>query len=110
MKLTNYNEHPQDNRYMVYDYVNLEHADYFQSLLEARKVEFERFLDDESEQPRILFGVHKRFKKDANQSNFLTHAEFRNPMIKSRWWAWILLLVTFAIISLAVIGYFKSRS
>ncbi|MFK7807192.1 MAG: hypothetical protein AB8F74_05245 [Saprospiraceae bacterium] len=108
VRFTNYFEHPSDNRYMVYVYYLKTHADHFQNLLQDRDVVFERYLDPESERQRILFGVSKRYLKDANQCNFLTHAEFRKPFIKNRLLGVTLVVVTLAIIALSIVGYIKS--
>lgn len=94
---------------MVYEYHKKTHADYFQQLLEDRNVEFERYLDTESEQQRILFGIEKRYQRESNKSNYLTHAKFRRPFIKSKFWGFLLVLVTFLIIALAVVGYIMTR-
>ena len=109
MRLTNYFEHTANTSYMVYVFYKKTHADHFQKLLEDRHVEFERYLDTDSEQQKILFGVSKRWQKEANNSNFLTHAEFRKPMIKSRLLGVLLIVVTLAFIAVAIIGYFKSQ-
>jgi hypothetical protein len=92
---------------MVYQFYYSEHADAFEEMLNERKIKFERFHDEEGEAPRILFGVHKTHLKSANNANFLVHARFRKPFISNKWLKYLLLVVTFGAILLALIGYFK---
>lgn len=109
MNITNYSEHPADNRYMVFHFLIEEHADHFQVLLEERDVTFERFLDEESEPSKILFGVSKRFNKQAVHCNYLTYAKYRKPMITNVVFKYTLLLFTFVAVLLALIGYYLSN-
>ena len=109
VRITNYFEHPENSRYMVYSFFLEEHADYFQSLLEDRQVPFERHLETEGKRDQILFGVEKRFLKESNRCNFLTHAHFRSPLIKSKWLGLIMIVITFSVVLLALIGYLKTR-
>ena len=107
MRIVNYYDHEGDNRYVVYEYHKVEHADYFQELLESKNVVFERHMDEEKD--RILFGVSKRFRKDSSYCNNMTHARFRKPFIKNSILKYALLVLTFGAITLGIIGYFKSR-
>lgn len=109
MKLVNYYDHEADNRYVVFEFVSAEHADYFEQLLSDGNVDFERFLDDESNPPQTLFGVKKSYKDQALKMNFLVHAKYRRPFIKSTFLKWTLLIVTGAFLALAIIGYIKSH-
>lgn len=93
----------------MYEFFHEEHADYFQALLEDRHVEFERHLDEDGSRPITLFGIHKRFRKDSDSCNYLTHAKFRNPMIANKMWRWGLVLFGIGIVLFALIGYLKSQ-
>lgn len=99
--LTNYREYEYDNRYMIYEFVSDEHADYFQSLLEEREVIYERHLEEE----KILFGVDKRFQNQSDKCNFLTHGEFRKPMIENKAARLILVIGTLLMVLLGIISY-----
>ena len=94
---------------MVYEFFRKTHADFFQKLLEERHVEFERFLDTESEQQRILFGIEKRYLKESNKSNYLTHAEFRNPFIRNKFLGIVMVIITLAVIAFAIFGYLSTK-
>ena len=86
LRFTNFYEHHEDTRFMVYEFFQNEHADYFEALLKDRKVDFERFLDDSNARKVILFGIDKRYMDKRDQSNYLTHAHFRNHILQNRWW------------------------
>ena len=109
MRLVNYHEHEADNRYMVFIFHENEHADYFALLLKDGSVDFERFFDDESDPPQTLFGVKKSYLDYALKMNYLVHAKYRRPFIKSTFLKWTLLIVTGSFLALAVIGYIKSH-
>ena len=93
---------------MVYEFYVTERADYFESMLVDRHVEFERYLDQDSGSNRVLFGVHKRYLKDSNDCNFRTHAHFRTRTIPGKWAGWVLIIVMLSLIILGVIGWVKS--
>ena len=109
LKFTNFYVHESDERYIVYEFGIEERADYFESLLKDREVIYERHLETESDQPIILFGIHKRYRQESDRCNYLTNAKFRGPLIPNLFARYALLIVTFGLILLAIIGYFVSR-
>ena len=109
LRFTNFYEHRSDSRYMVYEFFHLNHADYFEKMLVDRHVVYERHFDEEESPPLTLFGIEKRYVDVADNCNYLTHAKFRKPLIKSGILRWLLILVMGAMITLALVGYFKSR-
>lgn len=108
MRFTNYFDHPADNRYTVYQYHLTEHADYFEELLRDRDVPFERFLDTESGDPKILFGIKKTFYSEAMYCNNMCHAKYRKPFIPVKWLRYALLIFVFGMIGLAIWGFIRS--
>lgn len=105
MRLTNYYEHPGDNRYYVFRYDVDGFADEFETLLKEQAVEYERYHDTESEPPSILFGVHRSFLKQAMWCNNIVYGRHRKPFIPNAFFRWALIVVTAAMIALAVVGY-----
>ncbi len=110
MNLTNYYDFPGDNRYTVFRFTETEHADYFESLLIEAEIVFERHIDSDSDYEKILFGISKRFGKEALRCNFLTHAKYRSPFIPNRIFKYTLVILTLAIIILGILGYINSNS
>lgn len=107
LRITNYFVHPGDTRYMVFVFKQDIYADYFEDLLEEENITYERHLDEE--ETEILFGVHKRFQRKALNANFLTHAKFRKPFINNGLVKYLLLIITFGVIILAIVGYFRTQ-
>ncbi|MDG1260436.1 MAG: hypothetical protein P8H59_11630 [Flavobacteriales bacterium] len=109
MRLTNNYEHAGDNRYMVYEFYLDEHADEFQAMLEEKNIVFQRFKDEDQEDPPTLFGIEKTYLKEATWCNNMIHSKYRKPMIPNAIMRWGLLIITAVLISLAVIGYLKTK-
>lgn len=109
IRFTNNYEHQSDSRYMVYEFFHLEHADHFEQMLIDRQVEFERHFDEEESPPITLFGIQKRYVDLADKCNYLTHAKYRKPLIRNSGLKWLMLIVVGSMITIALIGYFKSR-
>ena len=104
MRWTNWYTHPGDNRYRVFTFGKLEHADEFAADLDDAGIEHERHLEGEEH----LFGLHRRDFKPALRLNNLLHARHRTAFISNRIFRWGLLLFTAAAVAIAVIGYFLS--
>lgn len=106
MNITNFDDHPGDNRYYVFKYRLDEHADEFATLLQEKNVVYERFYDEDNDM--TLFGIAKTFSKEAIWCNNIVHGRHRKPFISIGILRWALLIVTAGMILLALIGYFKS--
>ena len=105
MKLTNYYIHPNDNRYLVFEFAEKSYADHFENLLKNGDCWFERHQEDDV----VFFGVEKSKSKEVMNMNFRTYGHFRNPMITNGWYKYLLLIITFIFIIFALVGYYKSR-
>lgn len=108
MRLTNYYEHPGDNRYYVFEFPTDDYANEFEALLVSRKVAFERHFDAEASR-NVLFGIHRDFFKDALWCNNILYAKHRKPFISNSVFRWFVLLFTAGLITLAIVGYLKTR-
>lgn len=110
MKLANYYLHPGDNRYLVFEFAEDTHADYFAALLEAQKIVYERHDADRDATGYIMFGVHKDHQREVLKANFMTHGHFRKPLLPRRWMSYLLVGFTLLMTILALIGYYKRLS
>lgn len=108
MRLTNYYEHPADNRYWVFRFTDAMYASEFEALLLEREVIFEKFSEGEGDDLEVLYGIERRFFKDAMWSNHMVYARHRKPFIPNAAFKWFMLLFTASAIALAIIGYLKS--
>ncbi len=109
MRLTNYYEHPADNRYYVFRFAEGEYADEFEAMLNESKIRYERYRDTDGPSPVILFGVHKSLFKEALRCNYLIYGKHREPFISHPLLRWALLIVTAGMIALAVAGYLLKK-
>lgn len=107
MRWTNYFEHPGDNRYYVFSFADESEAESFRSRLEARGIAFEAHHDAEEREP-YLFGVHRRFFREALHENHLVKAATRTKFIPVAGLRWLLLVGTAAAVGLAVLGFFRT--
>lgn len=100
MRWTNYFIHPGDNRYYVFTFREKEHADAFQSQLDAAAIEYEPHEED----GQRLFGIHRNHFTQALRCNHLVHARYRTKFIPVRGLRYALLIGTGAVLMLAIIG------
>ena len=107
MKLTNYYEHPSDNRYLVFEFRSEEKAVHFENQLTEASIPFEKHIERDQD-VLIFYGVSKQFDKSSMRANFITHGAFRKPLINNRLAKYALLLFTLFMVILAIIGYLKS--
>jgi hypothetical protein len=103
-RLVNYQEHPSNNTYMVFNFSHMEKADYFESLLVENEIVFEKHLDDEREDPVVYYGVKKNRFKEVSRLNFMASAKFRKPMIQNRYVGYAFLIFMISLITLAIIS------
>ena len=102
MRWTNYFLHPGDNRYYVFTFREEEHAERFGIALEKDGIPFER---NEKE-----FGVPRTHFNKALRHNHLLHADIRKPFIENKGLRWTMLIVTGAMLLLAIVGAFSSKA
>lgn len=108
MRLTNYYEHPGDNRYYVFEFATDELANEFEQYLQQRQVIFERHFDEEASK-NFMFGVSRDRLRDAMWCNNMVYAKHRQPFISNTFFKWSILLITGTFIALAIIGYLKTH-
>lgn len=96
MRWTNYFIHPADNRYYVFTFRQEEHAQRFEFALKSDEIPFER---NERE-----FGVPRTHFNEALRHNHLLYADIRKPFIENKGLRWAMLIVTGAMLLLAIVG------
>ena len=107
--LTNYRDHPENKDYKVFFFYNFEQGDYFKQLLENEPLEYELFIEEESK-PIMLFGIRKRYFKQALDLNSLSYARFKKPFIGNKLIRFAVLGFTIVALAIAIIGYFLSQN
>ncbi len=121
--LVNYKDHPTDNRYKVFNFNTKVEADYFEQLLNEKKIWFEK--DEEKVEDKAvinlipsegktinmyLFAIKQRDFEKVQRINYLVSAKFRQPTIKNKYLRVGLLIFLFFVLIIGVIGYLKSKS
>lgn len=108
MQFSNYNQHPTNSNYVVFTYSNKEMSDYFRELLAEKNISFEYEEDLKSNTIQYYIGVKTADEKIAVRLNFLAFGKFRKPFIQSKIGKSILLIFFLSLLSIALVGYFKS--
>ena len=108
MRLVNWYTHPADNRYFVFEFKDAEMAGEFASDLAEAGIDAERGEREEAGGGVALFGVHRSQFKAALRVNHLLHGRHRRPFIAHRGLRWTMLLLTGAVLALALMGWMQS--
>lgn len=103
--LVNYVRHPENKDYIVFRFPDKERADSFQIALEEQSIWFER--DSEMKRTRLfhLIGIHKNDFKKVEKLNYLVEAKHKKKLISFAPLRYIILLISFAAMTLAIMGY-----
>ena len=99
----NYRKHPSDNKYTVFFFTTPEEGLYFEERLDEEAVVFEKDSEDTGEQVYYLYVIKNNYFKQALNANFLTKAKFRKPFLPKIVGV-LLVLITFGLIVMAIIG------
>ena len=102
MRWTNYFLHPSDNRFYVFTFREEEHAKRFELALIEDNIPYER---NEKE-----FGVPRTHFNEALRHNHLLHADIRKPFIENKGLRFTMLIITGAMLLLAIVGAFSSKA
>lgn len=111
MRLTNWYTHPVDNRYHVFEFRDAQLAEEFEGDLIREGIEFEKAPIEAAQHGEgvvLQFGVHRTAFKEALRVNHLLHGRHRRPFIAHVGLRWLMLLVTAAMVVLALVGWMRS--
>lgn len=98
LRLTNFEDHPTDHRYMVFRFPTSQMAGEFMDGLTMKAIPFEA---DDSGGPPFLIGVKKQFRERAVEVDYIVLGRHRQPFISDPVFRWfILIFVALAIILL----------
>lgn len=119
--LVNYKEHPVDNRYKVFNFNTKAEADYFEQLLNEKKITYEKDQEKVEDKAVInlvpsegkmmtmfLFAVNQRDFDKAQKANYLVSAKYRQPTIKNKYLRIGLLVFFFIVLTLGIVSYMMS--
>ena len=104
IRLQNFYDHPTQKQYTVFQFHRMEMADFFEAQLQTAGIEYEKATEDGLPR-KFLFGVHKRNIQEARTINNLTMGKFRSKFIPNRYFRIFMLLLTFTVITLGLLGF-----
>lgn len=109
LRIRNYNIHPENKKYWVFFFSDIDMAKYFEGLLTESNIEFEK---DESEDlvKRVLYGIHKRDMEQALELNNIAIGKFRKPFIVDPTLRYVIIFISVAVVILSIVGYFKTKT
>ena len=105
-KYKNFELHQRQRAYVVFYFYAMDPADYFESLLIEHDIPYERGRGKDLVK-RHLIGVHRDYQAKAEELNDITCNFFRKPFLGTNTLRNVVLIFTFVILILALIGYFK---
>jgi hypothetical protein len=101
LRLTNFEDHPTDHRYMVFSFGTQNMADEFMDGLTMKAIPHEA---DTSGGPPFLVGVKKQFREQAVRINYTVIGRYREKFIGDDVFRWLLLGVVGLALLLAILG------
>lgn len=104
-KYKNFETHERQRAYIVFYFYARDPADYFESLLIEHDIPYERGTGKDLVK-RHLIGVHRDHQARAEELNDDTNNFFRKPFLGNNRMRNAVLIFTFIIIALALIGYY----
>ncbi len=105
LRYRNYELHERQRRFTVFYFYNKATADYFESCLIERDIPYERGSGPDLVK-RHLIGVHEKFLGQAVDLNEESMNMYRRPFLGNITFRNVLLIFTFLVLLLALIGYF----
>jgi len=103
--ITNYEIHPTNTMYYVFNHKTQERANFFENILIEHKIEFQKDSHEGGNGNLFLFDIHKRDLKAATHLNNLTIGKFRKPFIPDTFFRYFVLFLGLGAILLGIIGY-----
>ncbi len=104
----NFETHHSQRNYVVFYFYGKEHGDYFEGCLIEKEISYERGTS-KNIMRRHMFGVHISDKEKVMEVNNHTNEFFRKPFLQDFKTRNFVLIFTFLIIALALVGYFMSK-
>jgi len=108
LRITNHQDHPTNKFYKVFFYYNVEQADYFQELLEEKKIWYERDFENNKGKEMHLFGIKLTNVREVHRLNYLAIGRFRKPIFDSNYARMGIAAFGILIVLFGIISYFFS--
>ena len=109
LRITNYHDHPTNDRYKVFFFYSEEQADYFESLLKEANLFYERDETEKNDAPYYLFGIKKKDLTAVYKLNNIAIGKFRSKFISNKTARIFIIIFGLITIAISVFGYIKSH-
>ncbi len=106
LRLTNFEDHPHDHRYMVFNFATAAIAGEFMDGLTLKAIPY---VADDSGGPPFLIAVKKQFREKAVEVNYIVIGRHRERFIGDDVFRWFLLVMVGVLVLLAVLGSLNSH-
>ncbi len=104
-----YYEHPTDPNYLIFTLRRKDMADYFEQKITEAGIQFEKDTDVNRQKKELFhFAVLQSSRQKCLELFLETWARFRQPFFSNPTIKIILLVLTFTLVTLAVIGFIKN--
>ncbi|MCT4562211.1 MAG: hypothetical protein N4A41_12640 [Crocinitomicaceae bacterium] len=103
--LVNYVQHPENSKYIVFRFADMNRAAFFESRLAEKEIWFEKGDEMKRNTNFQLYAIHSTDFKLVEKINYETEAKFKKPIIPSKILRYSLLLFSGIIMTLTLIGY-----
>jgi hypothetical protein len=105
----NYVQHPENSSYIVFRFHDLNRAESFEALLVEQSIWFEKGEEEKRGTMVQLYGIHKNDFKKAEKMNYQVEGKHKKPIIPWKGLRYFLLIFSFTVLTLAIIGYCKQQ-
>ncbi len=105
-----YYEHPTDPNYLIYTLRRKDMSDYFEEKLQESSIKYETDTDVNRQNKKLYhFAILQSNRTKSMELYIETWAKFRKPFFSHPTIKMILLILTFTLISLAIIGFLNNK-
>lgn len=108
-KLKNYGVHPTQKNYWVFFFSDDEMAGSFEELLLSENILYDKEISDDLVK-RTLFGIHKKYTRQAMKMNNIAIGKHRHPFIKDPILRFVIIFISVSLVALAIVGYLHQRT
>lgn len=102
----NFKKHPVHKDYTVYTFYEQQKADFFETLLVKKRINFQKDADKTEALEKYLFAIHNNDRDEVQELNIEAHKKFKQPFIPDKIVRVVILSLFFVMLIFACIGYF----
>lgn len=108
LRITNHQIHPTNKNYKVFFFYIEKQANYFESLLNEKKIWFERDKENRGDKVMFLFAIKMTNIREVNKLNYLAIGKYRTPIFNNKYIRYIVVSLGIIILILGIVGYLLS--